>query len=234
MDYFEASSVHEYVKIVEGNKPIQFYRGVSKSSYSLLSSLGRLKHIHSNSNILVFERDALYKFKTQVMSYGSYSHISILDLLLLAQHHGLPTRLMDWTTNPLVALFFSVRNLDKSEDGCVYILKSDRKALDNYISDNIIGNNNYDNFCGEKRPFVLCIGNSITPRVNAQSGVFTVHYKPFKVIDESFIDKKIIILKENKINIYSSLEKLGVHEHSLFPSLEGLATWVRRIHFPEP
>lgn len=228
----EISSLEEYISIVKDIERGTFYRGVSRDSYKLIPSLGRLTHSRSQKDILEYEDKAFRIFKSQVIIYGDYSKFNDLCLLLLAQHHGLPTRLMDWTLNPLVALFFSVKQ-NYDDNPAVYILKYKNFIDDNADCNNIIGYKNKTNtevICNKiKNTFKCYLGKYNTPRMQAQNGIFTLHYNPFEPIKENFFEK-IIIKKEQRHTIYQQLEILGIHEHSLFPSVDGLATWIKRTH----
>lgn len=226
----EISSLEEYISIVKGKERGTFYRGISRNSYELIPSLGRLKDKYSQEEILKYEDSAFRIFKSQVILYGDYLKYNDLCLLLLAQHHGLPTRLMDWSLNPLVALFFSVKN-ESPESSAVYILKQEISS--HFINDdadckNIIGKI-YKTSIMIKDTFECYLGKYTTPRMQAQNGIFTLHYNPFEPIKECFVEK-IIIKKEERSTIYKQLEILGIHEHSLFPSIDGLATWIKRTH----
>ena len=94
------------------------YRGLSKASFALTTSLQRnCKHLYVD-----LESSILRSFTKYAITEDPALHSSVWKQMILGQHHGLPTRLMDWTYSPLTALHFSVtqNNLDKMEkNDCV-------------------------------------------------------------------------------------------------------------------
>jgi hypothetical protein len=79
------------------------YRGMGDVNFGLIPGLGRAANYS-----LARERAILEIFERRAAEFVDTSLMSDWDKIALAQHHGLPTRLLDWTTNPLIAAFFAV------------------------------------------------------------------------------------------------------------------------------
>ena len=99
------------------------YRGVPDKKFGLRPVIGRrtwtLDGEPGPGSLLNFERNLLEEFQRKAPAYFKAVPIGDLDWLCLARHHGMATRLLDWTTNPLVALFFAV-DADMDTDFAVY------------------------------------------------------------------------------------------------------------------
>lgn len=203
------------------------YRGVTNRGYELVPSVGRClpdfqRNGRDRSKLLDHERFALEIFEKESAGFLSSKVSDPWELIVLAQHHGLPTRLLDWTHNPLVALFFAVQSNDDT-DAAVYALEAG-VVLD-VMDTGELGKHPLE--LQETRQFVP---TNSSPRVLAQSSVFTVHADPTDPWTASGM-KKLIIPKEKKMQLRGVLYKYGVSSKKLFPGLDGLGRTIRYLKF---
>jgi len=216
------SQFHDVIHRIQPD--IGIYRGVPKSSYELIPSVGRLlptyeKNGLSKKDLLRDERISFNEFYEHSIALTDKIPRNKWEVLALAQHHGLPTRLLDWTRNVLVALYFAVEK-SYDEDSAVFAYKGDTKV---HVPE--------DNEDPLKHPdFVAYSPPHISPRITAQAGLFTLHPRPFVAFDHDKITKIVISAKIRK-SIKRTLSVYGVHPGSIFPDLEGLTQWLKINYF---
>lgn len=176
------------------------------------------------------EAKMIKEFRRRLARERDIATMDAWDILVYAQHHGLSTRLLDWSTNPLFALWFACADQNSSGDGYVYLLSAKEEAL---LDASI-----------ETDPFELKKTYVVRPNVNnsrikAQSGWFTVHRysrEANQFVDlhkNNSIEKKVLmkgVQKNKKLDILKTLDKLGVNEESVYPGPEGTAKHINWLY----
>ena len=208
-----------------------YFRGVSKSYHELIPSLGR----SIDKTGYYDEKRMLQEFKSQALAYIHKVPSNDWEWLALAQHHGLPTRLLDWTTNPLVALYFAVKDdieiceKEKNEgyDGssAFYFLIYKTPPLDITSFESPIKYLNSEDCSGHG----LFWPPHTTPRIKAQSGVLTLQIEPNEPFAYGSRLQKYIIPSHLRNKLRNTLNAYGINDSSMFPDLDGLAKHLKNI-----
>jgi hypothetical protein len=194
-----------------------FFRGQSSSEYKLIPSIARLFKEVQEGVLKQYEKEIFEDFKRKYSLFTDARPKNDKEFLFLAQHYGLPTRLLDWTYNPLIALFFACcSNMDK--DGVVY---------QSYEFSRNIYNENTDIL---SFPYITLLYPNMTDvRYKNQNGLFILYPEPWK---EEFdhISMKYIIPSRYKGNMLNKLEKIGITRSFIMPSLDSLCKDIVEIH----
>ncbi len=219
----EICSVASFVEHIEKHSKSWFYRGQAQD-WPLVPSIGRVGR-GGFEELLDFEEMILNEFKRLASPYYASPPQSLSEWVLHAQHHGLPTRLLDWTTNPLKALFFAVEDPKNFSDGVVWSSDATNIAWNDSLPDL----NTQEHYF--HRP------THLNTRITAQESVFLVfplcedqvHLLPMNVDDQNTYGRveKFVIPAVHKMRIRSSLNDFGINTLSIYPSVESVARKIR-------
>ena len=167
------------------------------------------------------------------------------DWLFLMQHYGVPTRLLDWTESPLVALYFAATEEKYSDkDGALWLLKPTELNKDASIfgseeffipSFDDVELTNYSIETLEQNPRqklspIATIATRNNPRIQSQLGVFTIHHqdeRPIEQIGDTDHVIKYVVPEGSKPSIREELRLLGYNKFQLFPELSSIGDIIK-------
>ncbi len=123
------SSFDELYALTQRYRRAWVFGGVANAAFELVPKIGRIAIPQPARKTKLDERRLFSAFVRKATPYLSSEPASDWEWLAVAQHHGLPTRLLDWTQNPLVAAFFACSQYEDS-DAAIYMLQSDKVMSD--------------------------------------------------------------------------------------------------------
>jgi hypothetical protein len=189
------------------------------------------------------EKEINSEFKRRSTVFFEQS-ISLVDLYFIQQHHGLPTRLLDWTTNALAALFFAAVDQPES-DGAVLIMdarrvlpKPPRSAADDFPRTVVSSRHPYvqatirELYWGEPcryRSMVLPVLPDLrTGRIFQQSSCFTLHMRGQPKLKNPTL-QTFIVPKQHKARLVRELRQLNVNRFTVYFDLDNLSSDIREM-----
>ena len=226
------------------------FRGRNDAAEDLRTSLIRL-----GGDVRAIETPLLRSFRRYTRREAVPSD-SAWDWLALAQHHGLPTRLLDWTYSPLVALHFATASLERFDrDGVVWMLdyvEAQQEAPEQLRR--LLADNAMDVFSGEllgevvaglaelerlaAEDYVVFLEPpALNERIVNQYSLFSLLSRPDVRLDEwlesrPHLARRVIVPAELKWEARDKLDQANLTERVLFPGLDGLSRWLARYYAP--
>jgi hypothetical protein len=230
-------------------RPTLAFRGLARSAYSHVSSLARLRGDYAS-----LERHLLRNFR-------KYAHRqnpgpTTWDWLALGQHHGLPTRLLDWTFSPLVARHFATASWP-DDDAVLLAVDCEaahrglpgslRAALDDegaliftteLLADQAPDLERFDRLAADE-PFIAFFEPpSLDERIVNQSALLSAIADPTCHMEDWLAAhpdswSAWTVPAPVKAQVREYLDQAGVTERLLLPGLDGLAAWLRRYYSPD-
>lgn len=221
-----------------------WFRGHCRESYKLLPSLAR------NERALEREQLLSKRFKQNASPFRASPPQDEWEWLFLMQHFGIPTRLLDWTESPLVALYFAVNDTDTNHDdsdATIWVLLPEQynyelprlqptvsvdipcfgvdRVLEDYRPDQIALE-----AMSSKLP-VAAIAHRKNERIMAQLGVFTIMHRDMTPLEEIAGNQlaKLTIPAAAKASLRTELDALRINRLSLFPELVSVAELTKEL-----
>jgi FRG domain len=229
-----------------GHGPLWF-RGSKDANYELLPSLFRHATITDVDKILELEHRLLVRFKQRSVPFITSKPLTTdWEFLFLMQHYGVPTRLLDWSENAFVALWFALNSQESIAAGktpVVWVMDPtlwNRQVFEYQKYEGSILSVGDVQLTGYEPKALMESMNSApvslygthnSPRIVAQRGVFTIAGKdkrPLEAFVSDFKDpsgciSRIEVPPRTALKLISELRGIGFSESMIFPDLEGLA-----------
>ena len=240
----EVTSIASFVRALsldkKDNGEIFWFRGQSEAEWPLLPGYLRLKSAPPEATLL-------NQFRQSAAMLAEFTPQESFDWLMLMQHYGVPTRLLDWSESPMIALYFALANRDnhKGKDAALWLLKPSTMNRNANIDDE--NDRNYiPSFLDEEPKAytieylknapksqlfpIAAIAVRNNTRIQAQSGVFTIHHlknNPIEEIGDRSHVIKYIIPHERKDILANQLEILGLSKFHVFPELSTIGGMIK-------
>lgn len=244
----------EYDTKINRNRSAFLYRGLPDVKFTLKTSLNR----NCKEKAARLEQSILRNFTKYAASDDESLKESVWRQMIVGQHHGLPTRLLDWTYSPLMGLHFATsgESLSKMDAHDAVLWKIDINEINallpekyktrladedaylfttDMLKEEAGSLEDYDRSMANKA-MVLLEPPSIDQRIVNQYSYFSVIPKEMDDV-EQFLNtntvhtKKYILKKELKWRIRDMLDQMNMNERIAYPGLDGLSEWIKRHYY---
>jgi hypothetical protein len=227
------------------------FRGLSNRDYDLKTSLVRLGGPYPR-----LEHSIIRNFRKYSQKEDAGPQYSDWNWLTLGQHHGLPTRLLDWTYSPLVSLHFATADASRFDrDGAVWcvnylechdLLPQKLKRMLARVGSYVFTVGMLDEVTTDLAKFDRLAANpfalffeppSLDARIVNQFALFSILSDPELPFDRwlkerPYLYRRVIVPRRVKWEIRDKLDQSNITERVLFPGLDGLAAWLTRHYSP--
>jgi hypothetical protein len=230
-EVWEIERLSDYVSLVEDrcDGDLYYFRG-QRADFPLRPKMARLR-MREGYERRAIEQDMVRAFGNAAQSYLAHVPDNPWDVIALAQHHGMATRLLDWSKNPLTSLWFAVERppTDDRSPGVVWVLSPDY--------DDLIQTPAGSPF--EINALRIWEPRHVSPRIRAQAAAFTVH--PMSKESGEFVSLQEIPDAARKLMKISfparefarlryDLDRCGINAASVYADVDGLARHVEWSH----
>lgn len=251
MKIVKINSIEELITIINTYPRNFAFRGQSCFDWGLNSSLERT--VPNQSDRRSFEEHSLDQFRSKFKVYSKDVDMpgKKLSWLSLMQHYGVPTRLLDFTTSPYVALYFAIETLNPINDKYLALYAIDYTALVEKSCQYVLAKDlSFEEYSGSQKFYKRCedafdkyLDNSshdvlwfvdplqLNNRLEQQAGTFLIS-GPFNKSIEELLNldiystvrmEKICISQKFYKNIYALLRKVNIGPKNIYGDLHGLA-----------
>jgi len=223
------------------------FRGMANAEWDLRTSLGRLQTPHYNPEHLLIRAFKKY-------AYLQTKGLNEWHILALAQHHGLPTRILDWSISPYIAAHFATDDMEQMDkDGVIWCVDAtkgyqqlpdvlQRKIEQEYayvftvdMLDEIAPDLKTFDALKEEPFLVFFEPPSLDERIVNQYAMFSVLSDARLRLDDWLEGKKelyrkLVIPARFKWELRDRLDQLNITERVIYPGLDGLCKWIKRYY----
>lgn len=244
----------DYRPDLDRNRSTYLYRGMTNTDYKMFTSLSRnCKNLQKTLEPAILENFAKYAVIGDPSIAGS-----VWNQMILGQHYGLPTRLLDWSHSALVGLHFAVTesDMENMEKHDCMVWRIDMNEMYSLLPDkyrNVVNKNRstifsvemldsithslseYDEDMG-RDAMIIIEPPSINQRIVNQYSFFSL--VPMAMDDiEEFLDRrtentvKYVIDKNLRWRVRDMLDQLNMSERIVYPGLDGLSKWIARHYY---
>ncbi|MBK9384681.1 MAG: FRG domain-containing protein [Planctomycetes bacterium] len=228
-----------------------WFRGTSDSGHALVPSMFRHPNCRTPEEYAKLEIEVIDRFKQRSIPFHDRRLVDSWDSLFFMQHYGVPTRLLDWTENPLFALYFAVAYSTRTtagSDAAVWALDPSSwnqiaLAHQSYkggplgpSAEELSGYAASPKWTNMNVLPVAMYGAHNSPRIVAQRGVFTIFGQDPTPMETAYSSRsefpagtliKLVIPSDSVAQLRTDVFSFGVTHSTVFPDLDGLAREIR-------